>query len=41
MQRVAGVKYSIRDGVIFDAQAMLRDVEEMVRQARQKPAKGN
>jgi len=41
VQHVAGVKYTIRDGVIFDAQAMLRDVEEMVRQAKQKPAKSN
>ncbi len=30
-----GLKYTIRDGVVLDAQALLRDVEAMVRQARQ------
>ncbi len=29
-----GLKYTIRDGVVFDARALLREVEEMVRQAR-------
>jgi len=29
------VKYTIRDGVIFDSQALLRDVREMVAKARQ------
>ncbi len=29
-----GLKYTIRDGVVFDARALLREVEEMVRQAK-------
>ncbi|HKW65072.1 MAG TPA: hypothetical protein VJN89_21125 [Candidatus Acidoferrum sp.] len=29
------VKYTIRDGVIFDSQALLRDVREMVSKAKQ------
>jgi hypothetical protein len=28
------VKYTIRDGVIFDSQALLRDVREMVAKAK-------
>jgi hypothetical protein len=28
------VKYTIRDGVIFDSQALLRDVREMVEKAK-------
>jgi cytosine/adenosine deaminase-related metal-dependent hydrolase len=33
------VKYTIRDGVVFDSQALLRDVREMVAKAKQAPAK--
>jgi hypothetical protein len=29
------VKYTIRDGVIFDSQALLSDVREMVAKAKQ------
>jgi adenine deaminase len=35
--RVGGVKYTIKDGIIFDAKQLLKDVEEMV--ARQKEEK--
>ena len=31
------VKYTIRDGVVFDSQALLRDVREMVSKAKQAP----
>lgn len=31
--RVGGVSYTIKDGIVFDAKALLRDVEEQVRQA--------
>ncbi len=32
--RVGGIKYTIKDGIIYDAQQMLADVREMVRQAK-------
>ncbi|HKT45960.1 MAG TPA: amidohydrolase family protein [Candidatus Acidoferrales bacterium] len=36
------VKFTIRDGVVFDSQALLRDVREMVAKAKQaRPAKSN
>ena len=33
--RVGGVKYTIKDGIIYDAKALLEDVREMVRTAKQ------
>ncbi len=33
--RKGGVKYTIKDGIIFDAKQLLRDVEEMVRKAKE------
>ena len=36
--RVGGVKYTIKDGIIFDARQLLRDVKEMV--DREKAATG-
>lgn len=30
VERVGGVKYTIKDGIIYDAKALLKDVEEMV-----------
>jgi len=35
------VKYTIRDGVIFDAQALLGDVRGMVSKAKQPPLAPN
>ena len=32
--RVGGIKYTIKDGIMYDAQQMLADVREMVRQAK-------
>jgi len=32
--RVGGVKYTIKDGIVFDAKQLLKDVEEMVQQAK-------
>ena len=29
-ERVGGVKYTIKDGIVYDAKQMLRDIEEMV-----------
>jgi imidazolonepropionase-like amidohydrolase len=36
------LKYTIRDGVVFDSQALLRDVRDMVTKAKQaRPVKAN
>ncbi len=32
--RVGGVKYTIKDGIIFDAKQLLGDVRDMVRAAK-------
>lgn len=34
--RVGGVKYTVKDGIIFDAKALLRDVKSMVQAEKQK-----
>ena len=34
-ERVGGVKYTIKDGIIYDAKQLLRDVEAMVEQQKQ------
>ncbi|MBM4167904.1 MAG: amidohydrolase family protein [Ignavibacteria bacterium] len=34
--RVGGVKYTIKDGILFDAQKLLADVRRMVREAKEK-----
>lgn len=34
--RVGGVKYTIKDGIIFDARELLADVREMVKEAKEK-----
>jgi imidazolonepropionase-like amidohydrolase len=36
--RVGGVRYVIKDGILYDAKALLKDVEEIVREAK---AEGN
>ena len=33
--RVGGVKYTIKDGIIFDARQLLADVREIVLQAKE------
>ena len=38
MEYVGGVKYTIKDGIVYDAKQLLKDVEEMVR--REKEARG-
>ena len=35
VERVGGVKYVIRDGILYDAEKLRADVREMVRQAKQ------
>jgi len=32
--RVGGVKYTVKDGVIYDAKQLLEDVKEMVKKAK-------
>ena len=34
MERVGGVRYTIKDGIVFDAKALLQDVADMVAAAR-------
>ena len=33
--RVGGVRYTIKDGIVFDARQLLADVREIVRQAKE------
>jgi imidazolonepropionase-like amidohydrolase len=35
-ERVGGIKYTIKDGIVYDAQQLLADVREMVRQAKER-----
>ena len=35
IERVGGVKYTIKDGIIYDAKQLLRDIEEMVNAQKQ------
>lgn len=39
MDRVGGVKYTIKDGIIYDAKQLLKDVENMVLQQKKERAK--
>jgi imidazolonepropionase-like amidohydrolase len=34
--RVGGVRYTIKDGIVFDAQQLLQDVRDMVQEAKDK-----
>jgi imidazolonepropionase-like amidohydrolase len=34
VERVGGVKYTIKDGIVYDAKKLLRDVEEMVNEQK-------
>jgi imidazolonepropionase-like amidohydrolase len=38
VEQVGGVKYTIKDGIVFDAQALLRDVARMVEEAKRRAA---
>ena len=38
-ERVGGIKYTIKDGIIYDAKQLLKDVEEMVNKQRQERMK--
>ena len=39
IERVGGVSYTVKDGVVYDAKALLQDVREMVATARESEAK--
>ena len=34
--RVGGVKYTIKDGIIYDSKMLLQEVREMVQEAKEK-----
>ena len=36
IERVGGVKYTIKDGIIYDAKQLLKDVENMVKKAKRR-----
>ena len=36
VERVGGVKYTVKDGIIYDAKALLEDVRQIVRDAKEK-----
>lgn len=38
VERVGGVKYTIKDGIVYDARQLLADVREMVRQQKEQRA---
>lgn len=38
-ERVGGVKYTIKDGIVFDARELLADVRDIVREAKEEVAK--
>jgi imidazolonepropionase-like amidohydrolase len=38
--RVGGVKYTIKDGIVYDAKKLLADVRRLVREAKEKEGKG-
>ena len=39
VERVGGVSYTVKDGVVYDAKALLQDVRDMVSVAREAEAK--
>jgi hypothetical protein len=39
-ERVGGVRYTIKDGIVYDARELLADVREIVQQARTQAGPG-
>ena len=39
IERVGGVSYTVKDGVVYDAKALLQDVRDMVTTARESEAR--
>ena len=40
-RRVGGVKYTIKDGIVYDAKQMLADVRQMVEEAKEAAGRPN
>ena len=38
VERIGGIKYTIKDGIVYDAKQLLADVREMVRKAKEEAA---
>ena len=38
--RVGGIRYTIKDGIVYDARELLSDVREIVRKAREQSGTG-
>lgn len=38
VERIGGVKYTVKDGIVYDAQQLLADVEEMVKEGKKNSA---
>jgi hypothetical protein len=38
VERVGGIKYTIKDGIVYDAKQLLADVREMVRKQKEERA---
>ena len=36
VERVGGIKYTIKDGIVYDAKQLLKDVENMVKKAKRR-----
>jgi imidazolonepropionase-like amidohydrolase len=41
VERVGGILYTVKDGIVYDAQQLLADVREMVREAKEARGEGN
>jgi hypothetical protein len=41
LERVGGVKYTVKDGIVYDARKLLADVRDMVASAKAKPTPAN
>ncbi|MBK6797956.1 MAG: amidohydrolase family protein [Acidobacteria bacterium] len=41
VERVGGVRFTIKDGIVYDARKLLADVERMVLETKNKPQAGN
>ncbi len=39
MERAGGVKYVMKDGILYDAKKLVRDVEQMVTEGKKREAK--
>jgi hypothetical protein len=35
VERIGGISYTVKDGIVYDAKQLLEDVKQMVREAKQ------